>query len=228
MTERTRVPRTFPWFGGHPKGDQIRPADAELEALIKPYSEVIVGTRTPPEGASQIEVEVWGDLVKTSDTLGKPILRCGSAGDQPGRLFYVRDGSVDYVYLYRATEAPGLPSESLAGAPPVAGAGTEPLSPGANGTAAEANPAAVPAEPEPGTPSPGDGRHPLPSPEDSMQRTTEKARELLTKLKTIPPSSPEAREATPHIQAALQLLSRGDSPAAKVQLDEAERWLHRR
>lgn len=85
----------------------------DLEELIAPYEEVIAETRTAPDPAVVVPIERWKDLVKISDTLGKPILRPMARLPSAKRTdFYVIDGDVGYVYRHRSggsTPIHGLP-----------------------------------------------------------------------------------------------------------------------
>ena len=76
----------------------------DLDTLIEPYEEVIVGTTKTPEAPTVLPVERWEDLVKVADTLGRPVLRPLDGPDEAqGSSFYVVDGSVAYKYQYRST-----------------------------------------------------------------------------------------------------------------------------
>jgi Family of unknown function (DUF5305) len=100
-----------PWLD---RGRKSRSGDSwedDLEEKIKPYLEVILVTTTPPS-KTQIEVQEWKDVVRASDTLGKPILRWTRRGGPPGTVFYVADGPVCYVFDARPLGAPEHPPES--------------------------------------------------------------------------------------------------------------------
>jgi Family of unknown function (DUF5305) len=78
----------------------------DLEELIAPYDEVIAETRTVPDPAMVVPIERWKDLIKISDTLGKPILRPMARPPSSTRAsFYVIDGDVGYLFRYRSDEA---------------------------------------------------------------------------------------------------------------------------
>lgn len=78
-----------------------------LDDLVAPFEEVIAKTASPPNPGSTITVDRWEDLVKISDTLGKPILRAPSnAPDSTRGTFYVLDGSVGYLYRYGSAGTP--------------------------------------------------------------------------------------------------------------------------
>ena len=87
---------------------------APLEEAIKPYREVIVGTRTPPP-LEHLEIREWADLVRVSDTLGKPILRFSPGPTDGGHVFYIRDGSTTYLYDYDFRAPQGGPSAGPSG-----------------------------------------------------------------------------------------------------------------
>jgi Family of unknown function (DUF5305) len=77
----------------------------DMEDLIAPYEEVIAETRTAPDPAMIVSIERWKDLVKISDTLGKPILRPMARPPSAKRTsFYVIDGDVGYLYRYHSGE----------------------------------------------------------------------------------------------------------------------------
>jgi Family of unknown function (DUF5305) len=94
----------------------------DLEELIAPYEEVIAETRTAPDPAMVVPIERWKDLIKISDTLGKPILRPMARPPSTERTsFYVIDGDVGYLYRYGSGEpAPirGAPRPVSTTAPP--------------------------------------------------------------------------------------------------------------
>ncbi len=73
----------------------------DLDEMIAPYEEAIAETATVPDPAATIPIDRWEDLVKVSDTLGKPILR-PLVGPAPGprNAFYVLDGDVGYLFRY--------------------------------------------------------------------------------------------------------------------------------
>ena len=73
----------------------------DLDTLIEPYEEVIARTSREPQASMVFPVEQFEDLVKVSDTLGRPILRPVGRPENPsGTSFYVVDGSVAYRYGY--------------------------------------------------------------------------------------------------------------------------------
>jgi Glycosyl transferase family 2 len=78
-----------------------------LEKVYRPNTEKILRTSTPPDATRLIEVELWTELVRTSETFAKPILCYDVDDDREGRLFYVRDGLVNYVYLHADRPASG-------------------------------------------------------------------------------------------------------------------------
>ena len=85
----------------------------DLETLIEPYEEVIARTSREPQASMIFPVEQFEDLVKVSDTLGRPILRLvGRADDPSGTSFYVVDGTIAYRYGYPSTGS--RPEEGLA------------------------------------------------------------------------------------------------------------------
>jgi len=92
--------------------------DREFERLTSPYAEVTVGTRTRPRPAETIRLSRWEDIVKVADTTGRPILRIdGPAGEPPGRMFFVLDGTIGYVYVYSG-KAGGLDETRAPGSEP--------------------------------------------------------------------------------------------------------------
>jgi hypothetical protein len=72
----------------------------ELEMKVRPYREVIAASRSPPEGERRIAMSTWEDLVKVSDTLGKPIIEFieGNADAPKLHSFWVLDGEVMYIF----------------------------------------------------------------------------------------------------------------------------------
>jgi hypothetical protein len=85
------------------EGERIPP----LDDLIAPFEEAIAKTASALDPKSTIAVDHWEDLVKISDTLGKPILRPpASTVDAPRATFYVLDGSVGYCYRYAPFGSP--------------------------------------------------------------------------------------------------------------------------
>ena len=93
----------------------------DLDTLTEPYEEVIVLTSKVPDATTTLPVERWDDLVKVSDTLGRPILRpLNGPGGRPGTSLYVVDGQVVYTYNHPSAEtlreeAPDRTSELLPG-----------------------------------------------------------------------------------------------------------------
>jgi len=78
-----------------------------LEKMITPYSEIIAKIQSLPAGGRQIVVDKWEDLVKVSDTLGKPILEFverSKSGDAQ-HSFAVLDGDAVYVFQAVASTA---------------------------------------------------------------------------------------------------------------------------
>jgi hypothetical protein len=57
-----------------------------------------IGKPSSPRAQRAVAIEIWEDLLNVSDTLGKPILRYVLPGPSKVRLYYVRDGLVNYVY----------------------------------------------------------------------------------------------------------------------------------
>ena len=120
----------------------------DLDTLIEPYEEVIVGTTKTPEVSTILPVERWDDLVKVADTLGRPILRPFEGPNEPqGSSFYVVDGSVAYEYQYRSTSA-HQEEKTTPAREPTEGALNSPAEPGA-AIAARFEPAMSPATPTP-------------------------------------------------------------------------------
>jgi hypothetical protein len=71
----------------------------ELETKTRPYSEVIAEVQNPQKGKRQVTMKTWEDLVRVSDTLGKPILKFDQ--EEAGivhRVFCVLDGETSYHY----------------------------------------------------------------------------------------------------------------------------------
>ncbi|MGI0156677.1 MAG: DUF5305 family protein, partial [Thermoplasmata archaeon] len=98
-----------------------RPASS-IEEIVRPYSDAIAESETPPVGRDRVLMKSWADVVTVADTLGKPILRWnGTKGSTSGPTFFVRDGTALYLYSHDGS-APPPP----AGAP--LGVGTDLLS----------------------------------------------------------------------------------------------------
>ena len=90
----------------------------DLEELIAPYDEVIAETRIAPDTPMVVPIERWKDLVKISDTLGKPILRPRAQPPATTRAsFYVIDGEVGYVYRYRSRDPTPVQARPVEGLP---------------------------------------------------------------------------------------------------------------
>jgi Family of unknown function (DUF5305) len=81
--------------------DRRRPdAKAQLRALTAPYKDAIAVTWTAPKKENVVAIRDWEDLVHVADMLGRPILRYEHwRRDPPRTLFYVLDGSIQYIYL---------------------------------------------------------------------------------------------------------------------------------
>jgi hypothetical protein len=79
---------------------ETRSVRREMRRFTEPYRDAIAVTGTPPRGQNLVVVADWMDLVHVADMLAKPILRWEYAKVEPSRhLFYVLDGSTEYVYL---------------------------------------------------------------------------------------------------------------------------------
>jgi hypothetical protein len=170
--------------------------------MIKPYTEVILGTSTPPSNDSQVIVESWDDLVKASDTLGKPILRYRQPSDSAGRLFYVVDGPIEYVYLHPLngrTEA----ESGYSASPSVPPLDDRPSAQGA------ASPAAGLA-----------GR------DLAASVVVERARALMLRLQAGDRTTDNAPEAARRLENALRLIKEGRLESADDELSAAERAMN--
>lgn len=76
-----------------------RDAEKELEAEASFYQEAIAEVSGPPEAANHVDVSTLTDLVKVSDTLGKPILRWRIASKElTEHHYYVLDGQTAYRF----------------------------------------------------------------------------------------------------------------------------------
>ncbi len=133
-------------LGTRSSANRKAPSGSGLEEMIKPYREVILRTRTPPP-PNALSIRGWEDLVRASDTLGKPILRYETDNGVSMNAFYVLDGPVGYVFVY------GSPPENARSSMPStvgASSGAIPTS----GPLAPDPPGAVVLPPEtPGVPS---------------------------------------------------------------------------
>ncbi len=196
-------------FWSSPRGNGSR--SPSIEEIVKPYREVIVGTTTPP-AATRIEVRSWEDLIRVSDTLGKPILRFALPGALPGHTFYVRDGSTNYVFEFgsapggRTAPGPGHPE-----APSTSIPGPDRTSP-------------VPitfSDVELAT----DGRQPPTATTDEAQVQRIRARDLLTRVSALPSSHPAINTALATLSQAIVSLRAGRLAEAERRLDAVDRLI---
>jgi hypothetical protein len=77
----------------------------DLEIKTRPYREVIAEVQNPQKGKRQVTMKTWEDLVRVSDTLGKPILKFDQ--EEAGivhRVFCVLDGETSYHYEFTMYE----------------------------------------------------------------------------------------------------------------------------
>lgn len=188
-----------------------------LEELIKPYREAIVATSTPPP-TNRVEVSTWQDVIRTSDTLGKPILRYSSKPGANGSLFYVLDGTTGYVYEHghlRIVESNAGPS---AEAPVPAGViHRSPLVPST----------------VPSTPPENGGQQPRPSaglvPEQAPtaeRALRDRARRLLERIEATPVGRPsKSNAALLELRRAVADIRNGRSEDAERRLDVVDRLL---
>jgi hypothetical protein len=73
---------------------------AQLREITAPFRDAIAVTGTPPKRQNNIVLADWHDLARVADMLAKPILRWEYTKTTPSRfLFYVLDGSTQYIYL---------------------------------------------------------------------------------------------------------------------------------
>ncbi|MGA7861580.1 MAG: hypothetical protein WCB19_06955, partial [Thermoplasmata archaeon] len=78
-----------------------------IDAVIHPWTVAIVDTPTPPTGPHRIDLNRWEDLLRAAELLGRPILRLqGGESGPEGQLFYVADGSQNYVFDFHGTPLP--------------------------------------------------------------------------------------------------------------------------
>lgn len=224
----------------------------EIDEVLHRWSVAIVDTPTPPTGPRRIDLSRWEDLLRAAELLGRPILRLrGGESEQEGELFYVADGSQNYVFDFGG--APVKVSRSGAYAPPVRPvpiplrtpvatvpsevARTEPIRPRPVGSpplvipASPVNAATLPEVAEsveaprgtefPEPPADAD----LPTAVVVERRIREMIHELLADFRQLPPSSDRLELGTEHIQRAVDMLHLGRYGVAQIELNKAARLL---
>lgn len=187
-----------------------------LEDLVKPYREAIVGTSTPPASA-RIEVRSWEDLTRASDTLGKPILRYAPDGGPGGRTFYVLDGPTTYVFEYGSPPSNG-------GAPP-----SDPIRGPELSSPTPVEPAKTLPSPVPTTFSAvelaSSGARPVATVPEELPALRDRARGLLGRVTAMPSSDPALNRALAALGQAIVSMRAGRLAEAKARLDAVERMI---
>lgn len=192
-----------------------------LETLIKPYTKVILRTSTLPNEGSRVIVVGWEDLVKVSDTLGKPILRVHTSVLAAGGLFYVRDGLVDYVFEYGPKQnAPEMPPTFDVGSMRAGNATvsslacpTPPPEPADKPSSRDRPVSVAPSSP------------PIALPGSRLYEVTEQAKVLLLQVRDAQFSDESGRQAMSCLEEAISFLHDGKAEPAERELDHVRGWL---
>ncbi len=220
------------------------PEDGELDEIGRRFEVAVVRTRTPPLGSRRVDVESWGDLVRAAEFLGKPILRLvGGAGGPEGRLLYVLDGPISYVFDFGsgllntarsgayalsphtqtspAVDLPVPPEPELRPEVP----DEKPLGPIPLPASVSA-PIPVPAPERPETPE-----RPTPAELSAVTKVEQQIRvmvhDIMERLRSLPPEHENLERGVDHVQMALDLLRERRFGAAQMELNKASRLIAR-
>jgi hypothetical protein len=217
-----------------------------IDKMVRPFEDAILRTKTPPGGHDRIDVESWGDLVKVAESLGKPILRLyGGAGGSEGRLFYVRDGPLCYLFEFAGAPISSALAGGYATPAPMGRGPTKPPAPVSPGPGApgftsvsmrESGLSLVSHLPGPEGPGPVLGetleasadelRHQLYLPQDADPevRVRQLTGILLERLRGFPPESYAVRVGTDLVRRALEQIEQQHVEQAEIDLISAN-WI---
>ncbi len=220
------------------------PEDRELDEIGRRFEVAVVRTRTPPLGSRRVDVESWGDLVRAAEFLGKPILRLvGGAGGPEGRLLYVLDGPVSYVFdfgrgLLNTARSGAYALSSRAETLPAVGLPTppEPVVRPEVPDERPSEPIPLPASVSAPTPVPAPERPELPERPTLAelsavtkveQQIREMVHDIMERLRSLPPEHENLERGVDHVQMALDLLRERRFGAAQMELNKASRLIAR-